>query len=210
MANLLPRKGAPEPFPILDPEQASRFVRRFVRVVGILASPMRARLFEAPPERLESALDELETACAPITASGLLDAIEGILERLEIALPASGDPSTIGAGDRPLRASEAGTFVCYRPGRSLSTGESEVASRGFFDRMDRPPIGLWLEMLARPTSKPRARFDIAIVAWVPAEDRVRAERGCAANERHSLGLLEEVAPEVDVQLREIVDGLRVG
>ena len=57
---------------------------------------------------------------------------------------------------RELAAKDDGmySFLCcarmvMEAGRSLSTGEAEIASRGFFDVRDRPPIGLWVESISR-------------------------------------------------------------
>ncbi|HEB90004.1 MAG TPA: hypothetical protein ENI85_10570 [Deltaproteobacteria bacterium] len=201
MANLLPNRERRKPFPVLDPDQAACFIRRFERLLRVLGSPGRRRLFDGPPEDLEPALEELEVAASPAAASDLLDAIEGFVERLETAGPKNGRQASVGIGGQDVRA---GVFVCYRPGRSLSTGEADVASQGFFDGMDRPPIGLWLERLARPRPWPGGSFEIAIVAWVPPEDRERAMRGCDANGGDSLDLLDDLAPEVGLQLRSLI------
>jgi hypothetical protein len=71
-----------------------------------------------------------------------------------------------------------GDWLLYRPGRSISSGEAEIASRGFFDIQDRPPLGLWLEAIARARAPRSREFEVAVLCYVPADVLERANAGC--------------------------------
>lgn len=211
MANLLPRKAAAKPFSRLDPEQGQRLADRLETLVDLLEEPegfarlaRRLSVFEVP-------LEELESAPSLITAHDLLDGLDRVRREIRSQRGSPDEPrarararvaesSTSGAlvdsGDRPLP----GELFCYWPGRSLSTGESEVASRGFFDVMDRPPLGYWLEAIARPIDATHETFEVAILVWVPAAEFARAQAGRRACGNGSLALLREVSPDLVEQI----------
>ena len=161
-------------------------------------------MLERNLDALEPQLEELESEASLVAALDLLNGIE--LARLE-AITATkprrdfGDARTLS----PL-GTTGGDLICYWPGRSLSTGEPNVASRGFFDDFDRPPISLWLEAIARPRESSREEFELAIIAWIPAVDVDRAGAGCRACTSGSLALLIDVSKELSRQLRPVLDG----
>lgn len=204
MANLLSRTAARESFPSLDPEQHARFESRFGRLISLIASADSVRVLERNLDALEPQLEELESEASLVAALDLLDGIERArLEATTAPKPRrdSGDARTLS----PLGPT-GGDLICYWPGRSLSTGEPNVASRGFFDDFDRPPIGFWLEAIARPRELSREEFELAIIAWVPAADMDRATAGCRACASGSLALLSDVSKELSRQLRSVLDG----
>jgi hypothetical protein len=149
-------------------------------------------------------LDELESAPSLVTAFDLLDG----LERLRVEVSAATDDRVDPDDDstRSLLHPPLGGLICYWPGRSLSTGEAAVASRGFFDMLDRPPIGFWTEAIARPMDSTREKFEVAIIAWIPEEDLERAAVGCRAGTRGSLAMLSETSQALERQLRPILLG----
>jgi hypothetical protein len=91
---------------------------------------------------------------------------------------------------------EAGLWLCHRPGRSLESGEAEVASRGFFDVRDRPPLGLWVDAIARPWPSRPGRFEVAVLCWIPADAAGRARAGRLHCPTGALALFEEVVSGV--------------
>lgn len=204
MVNLLSRTESPEPFPPLDPEQRARFESRLRTLALGFASADSLRRLEGSLGRFEGLLDELESAASLVTALDLLDSIERVRAALS---PGTGGPSVreerwVGSSSPPPR----GDLICYWPGRSLSTGEAGVASRGFFDVLDRPPIGFWIEAIARPTDARREKFEIAIIAWIPRGDVERAAAGRRACATGSLTMLDEASKVLAVQLRPILLG----
>jgi hypothetical protein len=204
LANLLSRTAARKSFPALDPEQHARFESRFGRLVSLLASADSVRVLERKLDALEPQLEELESEASLVAASDLLEGIERA--RLDAvtatkALDASGNERTLSPPE-----STGGDLICYWPGRSLSTGEPNVASRGFFDDSDRPPVGFWLEAIARPRESSHEEFELAIIAWVPAVDADRARAGCRACTSGSLALLSDVSQELNSQLRSVLNG----
>ena len=204
MANLLSRTAVRKSFPALDPEQRARFESRFARLVSLLASADSVRVLERNLDALEPQLEELESEASLVAALDLLHGIEGArLEAIAATKPRrdSGDARTLS----PLGPT-GGDLICYWPGRSLSTGEPNVASQGFFDDFDRPPIGLWLEAIARPRESSREEFEPAIIAWIPEVDVDRARVGCRACTSGSLALLSDVSKELSRQLRPVLDG----
>ena len=75
-----------------------------------------------------------------------------------------------------------------------------MASRGFFDGLDRPPIGFWIEAVARPMDATRAKFEIAVIAWIPAADVERATAGRLACTSGSLAMLSEASQSLAAEL----------
>jgi len=207
MANLLPRKASPKPFPRLDPEQCQRLADRLETLIGILGmSDGLARLAGQWPA-FEGALEELDSGTSLVTAHDLLDGFDRVRREVwgqgdladeagkRVGAPNPAIPSIDSDTGRPN-----GEWLCYWPGRSLSTGASEVASRGFFDVMDRPPFAYWLEAIARPTAASREDFEVAILVWVPAAEFARVQAGRRACDNGSLALLREVSPALVAQL----------
>jgi hypothetical protein len=204
LANLLSRTANRKSFPSLDPEQHARFESRFARLVSLLSTADSVRVLERNLGALEPQLEELESEASLVAAFDLLDGIERTRFEVTTATKTrrdSGDARTL-APPGPT----GGDLICYWPGRSLSTGEPNVASRGFFDGFDRPPIGFWLEAIARPSESSREEFELAIIAWVPAVDVDRARAGCRACTSGSLALLSDVSKELSQQLRSVLDG----
>jgi len=198
LVNLLSRTESPEPFPPLDPEQRARFESRLRTLAFAVGSSDFLRRFERSLGAFEGLLDELESEPSLVTALDLLDRIE--CARVEASAGAvhrgaRGEGSTGSASPPPK-----GGLISYWPGRSLSTGEAGVASRGFFDMLDRPPIGFWIEAVARPTDSTREKFEIAIIAWIPNDDVERAAAGRRACLRGSLAMLDEASKALAGQL----------
>ncbi|MEZ4281588.1 MAG: hypothetical protein R3F21_18435 [Myxococcota bacterium] len=99
-----------------------------------------------------------------------------------------------------------GDWVCHRLGRSLATGEAEVASRGYFDVEDRPPIGAWIALIVPAVGGAMGAAGddaLAIAAWVEAKEVERARAGSRACPNGAVVLLSELAPEIHAQLRGI-------
>ena len=201
LVNLLPRIESREAFPTLDPEQRARFESRLRRLASAASSPDFLRRFERSLAALEGLLDELESDASLVIAFGLIEGIERA--RVEASME-SDDRGARAEGEAgsPSRPPK-GEFICYWPGRSLATGESDVASRGFFDGLDRPPIGFWIEAIARPMDETRAKFEIAIIAWIPAEDVARATAGRRACTSGALAMLGEASESLAAQLDPI-------
>jgi hypothetical protein len=204
VANLISRTTAREPFAALDPEQRSRFESRLGTLVTATSSPDSMKQLERSLGVFETPLDELESEASLVAA---LDLLDGIARLRLAAIAMARDPDALPEAQAPLPPSPpGGDLIFYRPGCSLSTGEPNVASRGFFDMLDRPPIGYWLEAIARPTGPTREEFEVAILAWIPVDDLDRARAGCRACTSGSLVLLGEASQELTRQLRPILDG----
>ena len=187
MANLL---GTPASKGRFEPLDASALERVAARAPAIAAwvpeTGSDARLAEA----LAVELDELE-------ASPDVAAVQALLARID-AHRVEG----VAAGD-PL------AWLVHFPGRSLETGEAEVASRGFVDARDRPPLGLWCEAIARRAAAPARGVEVAVLCGVPpvAREAARAARaGCRSG---ALVWLEEVSEPLLVQLAGRVETARV-
>ena len=160
MANLLPRHRAP--FPALTEAQRARVERRARSIVGrwdVL------RLDGADlAERLAPELDDLDEAPALASAQAILADIEFWRDERRSDDDRIGEPA----------------WLLYRPGRSLRSGEAEVASRGFFDVADRPPPSVWVEALARPRAVGSSESEVGILCAIPAAVRGAAEAGVDA------------------------------
>ena len=204
MANLLSRTQSREPFPPLDPEQLARFESRLRTIAFAVSSSDFLRQLEPRLSAFEGSLDEIESEASLATALDLLDGIE--CARVEAL---AGTDARGARGEGSARSSSllpSGELICYWPGRSLSTGEAGVASRGFFDVLDRPPIGFWIEAVARPVDSTRERFEVVILAWIPAADVERAVAGRRACTSGSLAMLDEISKALVAQLRPIFVG----
>ena len=203
MANLLPRPAERTAFSALDPERLERFDARLRLVIeGRAPRPDLAGC----RERFEEALEELESEVSLPALESLLAEIDCV--RRDVAREGQAE------GHRVRRISEAnadppaargpdkshGGLICYWPGRSLATGEAEVASRGFFDARDRPPVFGWLTAIARPHANRARAFEVAVVAWVSSGELERARAGRRACPSGALAWLEEASPELWHQL----------
>jgi hypothetical protein len=214
LANLLPRTTSPKPFPGLDPEQCERFGDRLELLVEVLAAPEGLAQLERRLLTFEASLEELEAGTSLVTAHALLDGFDRARREIQGQRPAIDERTACGsalasptpnASPNSRGGTPRGELLCYWPGRSLSTGESELASRGFFDVMDRPPLAYWLEAIARPTGAADVAFEVAILAWVPALEFGRAQAGRRACGNGSLALLREVSPGLVAQLMPMID-----
>ncbi len=199
MANLISHSRSRKPFSVLDPLQYDRFGSRLEVLAREISTPDFLGRIERSLDSLEGPLADLADEVSLITALELLDGIE----RARLAFLAEAAEGSQG-DERPDRTSSAGELLCYFPGRSLSTGEAEVASRGFFDSLDRPPIGLWLEAITRPIQSSSEKFEIAILAWIPPGYAERALAGRRACRNGSLSALDETSKALSQQLRPIL------
>jgi hypothetical protein len=169
--------------------------------VALSSSDFLAQL-ERSVRAFDGQLEELEGEASLVTALDLLDRIERARAEALAGAIARGDWSEgrTGSSSSPPY----GELIGYRPGRSLSTGEAAVASRGFFDVLDRPPIGLWIEAVARPIDSSRERFETAIITWIPAADVERAVAGCQVCTSGSIMMLGKLSERLVHQLHPIL------
>lgn len=189
MVNLLPKASAP-PFADFDRDQRARFEERARCVFALAATATAtARFATGLAETFETELEELESSPTLVVAQALLDQ----LHQARTALVATPAP----AAQADPRS---GRWLCYSPGRSLSTGEAEIASRGYFDVLDRPPILHWVDAIDRPLSPGSAAREVAIITWVPEEAVERARAGRSACRTQGLAFLDEVADGLSAQL----------
>ncbi|GEM_PF-1952578 len=202
MANLISHSKAREPFSVLDPLQYERFGSRLGALAREISKPDFLARIERSLDSLEGPLSDLAEQVSLISVLELLDGIEHA--RLAFSAEAADGSQEDERSNRASSTAPGGELLCYWPGRSLSTGEAEVASRGFFDSLDRPPIGLWLEAISRPIHSPSEKFEIAILAWIPPEHAERAERGRRACTNGSLSTLNETSKALSQQLRPIL------
>lgn len=210
MVNLLGRDRAAPVVADLAPARRADLQRR-LRAVAALARigwPERIAPYDAA---LAGELEELDVAPTRVAAEALLDALEGarsgILARRGAGLPpASAEPA--GARDGEVESAsrseaealrEVGLFVAHRPGRSLATGEAEIASRGWCDVRDRPPLDGWIGVLPGVDGA-GGDADFWIVVWVPPADAARAQAACRACPNGAISLLEALAPALEAEL----------
>ncbi|MBJ18382.1 MAG: hypothetical protein CL933_03055 [Deltaproteobacteria bacterium] len=193
--NLLPRGPSGDPFPAFSAPQRVRFEER-ARLLSRLDWPDCARELARVVEALTAELEELEDAPSLIVAEDLLDRIGRARRSL-----LKDRFSPLSATQAPL----AGEWLCYWPGRSLSTGEAEIASRGFFDIRARPPIGLWIEAIGRRRGRSSAAHELSIICWVPPEavrDARAGREACAAGSS-SLAFVSEISDVLNEQMRAL-------
>jgi hypothetical protein len=198
LVNLLSRASSREPFPELDEQQRARFGAR-ARSLSGLAWPDQAPELARFAGAFTVELEELETDPSLVVAHDLLDRIDRARRDL--------------LGRRPERVSSGdpgGEWLCFFPGRSLSTGEAEIASRGFFDVLDRPPVGLWVEAIARRRTDSAAAHELAIVCWVPPVAVAPARAGREACRSGALAFLEEASAGLARQVCAIVEFRAIG
>ena len=196
MVNLLSRGARPDPFPALDAQAWDALLSRLGRCVAFRQYAARST-FQAHVETLTGELDELESAPSLVSASSLIEAIDQM--RREGIGGAS--PAAISAALDADGAAWAGSLLCYFPGRSLSTGEAEVASRGYFDALDRPPLWGWVAVVGRRADSKAQDFEVGILTWVSPEDAAAARAGCLASAALSVMPVETVSEDIAAQWR---------
>jgi hypothetical protein len=198
MVNLLGGRARIDDLVCLEAEPRGRVEARLAQLVELVAGD-RSEDLRAALDSLEGELEELASAPSRVSALALLEAIDGIRRGA-----CDGTLSTVDAAAAVRRADllAGGDYVAHRPGRSLSTGEAEIASRGYYDVEDRPPIASWIAVLA-PATGPSRDDEIVIVAWIPPGEVARARAGCRACPSGALGLLIDLAPEALHQLRTL-------
>lgn len=176
-----------------------------VRLAGLveLVDCERSDGLRSAIDSLEVELEELASAPSRVSVLALLEAIDGLRRGARDDLRSRADA---GVGARRAALLARGDYVCHRPGRSLATGEAEIASRGYYDVEDRPPIVSWVAALASAAAPSRERDEIAIVAWIPPADLERARAGNRACPNGALILLSDLAPDVHRQLRALERG----
>lgn len=188
MANLIASDRVEFDFPPLDDERRLRLAGRLA-----LAAALASR---CPPHRLDAQfveeLDELESEGSSLLLEALLDRID---RAREVALEGTHVPRST----RPP-----GRFLCFRPGHSLATGEAEIASRGFFDGLDRPPLAVWLDVFSRPMHRRSAVVEISVLCFVPEEDLARAAAGRAACRNGALHFLDEGSTNLARQVEALL------
>jgi len=219
MANLLGAKRDRPGDAALALEPVAPLAERLAGIVR-LARRGRAGLHDRDFEAVAPDLEELDGVPSRLAALALLASIDiarrALLEARPLAADGTASPGAELAG---------GDYVCHRPGRSLATGEAEIASRGYFDVGDRPPLATWLGLLA-PAARGRtpgpgadagseagseagsgtgsdADAEVWIVAWVPPESVARVEAGCRACPNRALVPLVALAPEAHRRLRDL-------
>jgi len=201
LANLLSRDVGDHAFPPLSAPERERLERRLRHVAQLeRARSEGARrsgdeLLGDAHEVFEVALDELESDPSQAGLESLLEDLARLRERAIRCSSAREGESDEGTGP------PGGELICYWPGRSLGTGEAEVASLGFFDVLDRPPLGLWLGALSLARSGRSGSFEVALMAWVPPASVARARAGQGACVSGSLDWMEQASPELEAQLR---------
>ncbi len=207
MVNLLERRAAGGGFARFDPPQCERIEVRLSLIADL------ARHDRLGPEAVDTALlaseiEELDSAPTRVAALALLETIDAL--RREAVAALSVDVS--GPSDLARRAAllEDADFVCHRPGRSLITGEAEIASRGYFDAEDRPPLACWIGVLASAATNAADEADFVIVAWTSPGDRERARAGRQACPNGALALIAELSPPAADQLRACAEAAAAG
>lgn len=199
MVNLLSRGARPDPFPALDAQAWDALLSRVGRCVAFRQDAALAT-FQAHVETLAGELDELESAPSLMSASALIEAIGQLrLEGIGDARPAARSAGSDALDDPG--AARAGSLLCYFPGRSLSTGEAEVASRGYFDALDRPPLWSWVAVVGRRSGGTAQEFEVGILAWVAPEDAATAHAGCQVSAAPSVMPVEAASEAIAAQWR---------
>ena len=201
MVNLLSRRTPGAPFSALVAEQRVRLQSRLIAAAA-LTPAARAELTARAHARFEAEFEELEREPSLEAALDLLDRFEPL--RSEAVRECDREPSGRPDEETAERLAPAGGFVLYWPGRSLETGEADIASRGYFDALDRPPVANWLEAIGRRKSSEREEFEVAFVAFVPASDLSRAQAGCAACCSDALAFVDASLGALATQLRPLL------
>ncbi|MEE8164389.1 MAG: hypothetical protein V3T64_02365 [Myxococcota bacterium] len=184
----MPTDAAESDFARLDELRLVRFERRLNSAAALWQGAPRASFETCFAEELE----ELEAE-----ASSLV--LEALLDRIDRARTRALEGRVADQVSRPR-----GRFLCHRLSCSLATGEAEIAGRGFFDAMDRPPLVLWLEGISRPVPRRTGVCEVAVVAFVPENHLVRARAGREACPRGALAFLDEVSVALTSQLAPLL------
>lgn len=192
MANLLPRDRALEPFPPLDDPTLQTLRTRVEAIESLSWSSLRV-MGAAAREGFEAELEELEEAPTLALAAALVAEMDGLRAEATGDRGASDAPS-LAPATAPVRVTD---WLLLRPGRSLTTGEAEIASRGFFDALDRPALSLAVAVVARPGI---SGTEIGLLIAVPEVAATAAEAGRAACPSGALVSVEAVAPALATQL----------
>jgi hypothetical protein len=203
MVNLLSRGAHPEPFPALDTEAWVSLLDRLQRCIALGRAGQRAA-FQGQAEAFESELEELEIGPGLANVASTIEAVDAIRQALLAASEEEAAPV------EPDSARD-GSLILYRPGRSLGTGEAEIASRGYFDACDRPPLWSWLSAVGRRVGSDGKEIEVGILAWVPPEDEARAMRGCLASATQAVMPIELASEAIAAQWRgraEATQGVR--
>ena len=181
LANLLSRSQPREPFAALSAEQRARFEERARFLVGQSWTTIARYFEERDREGLgDDAADELEE----LESAPSLSACQALVNRVDALRRGLPEPP-------PDPSQPRGDWLLYWPGRSVSSGEAEIASRGFFDVQDRPPLGLWVEAIARARAPGSREFEIAVLCYVPADALEPANAGCGVCPTGALAMLED-------------------
>ena len=196
MANLLSR--GPKPFPTFDQEQCVRFEERARFLVGRPVGDLIASI-SAIESDLEADLEELDASPSLAAAQSLASRIDDQRRRV---LGTARDVTT--REETSAFAPGEDNWIGYRPARSLETGEAEIASRGFFDARDRPPLGLWVDVVARARVEGSVAVDLAVICYVPSEMAERARAGREICSSGALTALSELSPELDEEVRRLL------
>lgn len=207
MVNLMERRATGGEFARFDPPQCERIAAR-LSLLALLARHDRLGPSVLDTTSLATEIEELESAPTRVAAYALLESIDALRRELAEGLAIAGsDPA-----DSARRAAppEVGDFVAHRPGRSLVTGEAEVASRGYFDAEDRPPLACWIGVLTSAVAGAADEADFMIVAWTAPGDRGRARAGCQACPNGALAMVAEISPPAAEQLRACVAAAAAG
>ena len=202
MVNLLGSRAPIDDLVCLEAGPRGRVEARLA-VLAELVDCERLDALRAVIEPLEVELEELVSTPSRVSVLALLEAIDGLRRGARDVLRSK---SEAGAVARRAALLARGDYVCHRPGRSLATGEAEIASRGYYDVEDRPPLASWITLLGSAAGPSRECDDIAIVAWIPPADLARARAGSRACPNGALTLLSELAPEAFRQLRALERG----
>ena len=112
----------------------------------------------------------------------------------------------LGATPAPARGTttDAGLWFAFLPGYSLDTGEAEIASRGFFDSGDRPPLALWVAAVTRARAVGSQELEIAILCYAPADVAGRVRAGFEACPNGALRSLESLSRVLSEQLEVLL------
>ncbi len=196
MVNLLSRGAPRDPFPALDAQAWEALLSRLGRCAAFRQADA-CTTFAAHVEALAGELDELESAPSLASASSLIEAIDQLRrEGIENASSVANSAETDALG-----AASVGSLLCYFPGRSLSTGEAEVASRGYFDVLDRPPLWSWVAVVGRRAGGTAQDFEVGILAWIAPEDAAVARAGCQLSAAPSVMPVETASEAIAAQWR---------
>jgi len=189
MANLLPRDQPREPFAALSAEQRARLEERAHFLVGQSWEAVARHTeglghFDLSGDPSGDSDGDLALELEELEAAPSVSACQALVDRVDAVRRGSLEPTV----DPSLPP---GDWLLYWPGRSISSGEAEIASRGFFDVQDRPPLGLWLEAIARARAPRSREFEVAVLCYVPADVLERANAGCRLCPTGGLAMLED-------------------